>query len=250
MMTFQPFGKKIEFYLRLVIEHGTKNKKEDFHQVSMVETAKLFDNEAVNLKPFMNKKVIHMLPIYDKRMQHFKLSVANYDKKEFFFFDSLLNDQHHSKAKEIMEKWMSKTGNKTLGWKATSPAAGRLQTDSINCGVFCIIFAERFIEHYDKNEESKYSEKFFIAIERKRVEQNILKWADDLQTICVKCLQPCDVSCVSTCIMCKRPLHGSCKSKSVGTVESVDSNKVICSDFIVNRKGKNRKGNQDDSPIK
>lgn len=64
----------IEFYLHLVIKNVTNTKKKDFLLISMTESAKLFDGHKINSKHFKNERKIHIIPIYDKSLQHFKFS--------------------------------------------------------------------------------------------------------------------------------------------------------------------------------
>lgn len=63
----------------------------------MTETAKLLNDQTINPKQFINTKLIHILLIFDKKMEHFKLAIANFSNKEFLNFKSLINDKKMSR---------------------------------------------------------------------------------------------------------------------------------------------------------
>lgn len=224
----------IEFYVTLYLKQV---KSPDLYLISMTETAKLYNNENFKLKLFQHQANIHIMPIYNSTSRHFMLSIVDQKQKIFFYFDPLINDVKNEIALEKMTQYLKQT-HQTGNWIARSMTT-KLQFDGTSCGVFAMCFTEMFCDAYiqDSGKIPNMKKRLFIPIERKRIEENLLKWSDDTKNICSKCLLDCSHDTMK-CFMCKRAMHKTCKEQSIGTIEYCENRIIcfICTNFLTNSK--------------
>ncbi|XP_048750683.2 uncharacterized protein LOC125662490 [Ostrea edulis] len=211
----------IDGYLKILCEAEMDKGRLVMHIPVQTMTSICTGKQSSHSRKIFSKHVLTyyetILGVCHLRGSHWILVILDPCEEKFYFFDSL--GYSEKMATQIMHHWsefLSKRPlEKQILWRLCQRDSS-LQTDAYNCGVFSVMFADRFLTKLPLTGITPVD----LQLQRRRVAEKLLRYEVNLKNACPCCGLEIHNEEKISCISCGRNFHK--KSFCVGEENITD----------------------------